>query len=62
MRYIVACSMIYYSSDEQTIHGATLNDDYFRVSMDELIKAVTFLPIQACEHKTLRDAFSSFVG
>ncbi|KAI3669724.1 hypothetical protein L6452_41088 [Arctium lappa] len=61
-RNIVAEGTILYSSSEQIIHGVPLPADCYKVSIGKTIKPAAFLPIQSGEHKTVGEAFESFVA
>jgi hypothetical protein len=45
----------------QTIHGVPLQDDCYRVSVEEVVKGAAFLPYEAGDMQTVEDAFQSFV-
>lgn len=57
----MAYGTIHYSTKKQTIHGVPLQDDCYRVSIDQAIKGAAFLPIQSGELKTVEEAVGSFV-
>ncbi|KAL6566735.1 hypothetical protein OROMI_015139 [Orobanche minor] len=46
----------------QTIHGVPLQDDCYRVSVDEVVKGAAFLPYEADDMRTVEDALGSFVA
>jgi len=46
----------------QTIHGVPLQDDCYRVSVDEVVKGAAFLPYEAGDMRTVEDALGSFVA
>ncbi|CAI9290586.1 unnamed protein product [Lactuca saligna] len=49
----VAYGIIYISSERQAIHGVPLQDDCYKVSIDEVIKGAAFLPYQNGDIKTV---------
>ncbi|KAL4556954.1 hypothetical protein LXL04_035123 [Taraxacum kok-saghyz] len=61
-RNIVALSEIHLSSERQVIHGVPLQDDCYKVSIEELRKPNSFLPFETGEYKTVGEAFKSFVA
>lgn len=44
------------------VHGVPLQGDCYKVSIDEVIKEASFLPVETQEHKTVGDARGSFVA
>jgi hypothetical protein len=58
----VAKGTVYLSTGRQTIHGVPLQDDCFRVSIDEAIKGAAFLPVETSDAKTVEEALHSFVA
>ncbi|KAJ9544438.1 hypothetical protein OSB04_024145 [Centaurea solstitialis] len=62
LRNIVAHGTIIYSSSRQNVHGVSLQADCYKVSIDKTIKPAAFLPIQSREHKTVEEAYKSFVA
>ncbi|KAJ9552604.1 hypothetical protein OSB04_016649 [Centaurea solstitialis] len=62
LRNIVAHGTIIYSSSQQNVHGVSLQADCYKVSIDKTIKPAAFLPIQSREHKTVEEAYKSFVA
>ncbi|KAL6574985.1 hypothetical protein OROMI_012270 [Orobanche minor] len=46
----------------QTIHGVPLQDDCYRVSVDEVVKGAAFLLYEADDMRTVEDALGSFVA
>ncbi|KAL4565644.1 hypothetical protein LXL04_029747 [Taraxacum kok-saghyz] len=61
-RNIVALGEIHLSSERQVIHGVPLQDDCYKVSIEELRKPNSFLPFETGEYKTVGEAFKSFVA
>ncbi|KAL4564102.1 hypothetical protein LXL04_028154 [Taraxacum kok-saghyz] len=61
-RNIVALGEIHLSSERQLIHGVPLQDDCYKVSIEELRKPNSFLPFETGEYKTAGEAFKSFVA
>ncbi|KAL4583155.1 hypothetical protein LXL04_007720 [Taraxacum kok-saghyz] len=61
-RNIVALGGIHLSSERQVIHGVPLQDDCYKVSIEELRKPNSFLPFETGEYKTVGEAFKSFVA
>ncbi|KAL4558831.1 hypothetical protein LXL04_037034 [Taraxacum kok-saghyz] len=59
---IVALGEIHLSSERQVIHGVPLQDDCYKVSIEELRKPNSFLPFETGEYKTVGEAFKSFVA
>lgn len=62
LRNIVAHGTILYSSSELIVHGDPLQADCYKVSIDKTVKSAAFLPIQFGEHKTVEEAYESFVA
>ncbi|CAI9285357.1 unnamed protein product [Lactuca saligna] len=60
-RNIVARSTIHLSSERQFIHGVPLQDDCYKVSIDEVVVKNAFLPHQTGEYKLVEDVYKSFV-
>ncbi|KAI3735233.1 hypothetical protein L6452_14725 [Arctium lappa] len=61
LRNVVAHGTILFSSSPQMIHGVPLRPDCYKVSVDKKVKPTAFLPIQSGEHKTVEEAYESFV-
>ncbi|KAL4590727.1 hypothetical protein LXL04_003668 [Taraxacum kok-saghyz] len=61
-RNIVALGEIHLSTKIQLIHGVPLQDDCYKVSIEELRKPNSFLPFETGEYKTVGEAFKSFVA
>ncbi|KAL4583456.1 hypothetical protein LXL04_008029 [Taraxacum kok-saghyz] len=61
-RNIVALGEIHLSSERQVIHGVPLQDDCYKVSIEESRKPNSFLPFETGEYKTVGEAFKSFVA
>ncbi|CAI9283070.1 unnamed protein product [Lactuca saligna] len=60
-RNIVAHGTIHLSSEREFIHGVPLQDDCYKVSIDEVVVKTAFLPHQTGEFKLVEDAYKSFV-
>ncbi|CAI9268705.1 unnamed protein product [Lactuca saligna] len=58
----VAFGTVYISSERQIIHGVPLQDDCYKVSIDEVIKGVAFLPYPNGDIKLVEDAHKTFVA
>ncbi|CAI9270808.1 unnamed protein product [Lactuca saligna] len=58
----VAYGTVYISSERQAIHGVPLQDDCYKVSIDEVIKGAAFLPYQNGDIKTVEEAHKTFVA
>lgn len=58
----VAFGTVYISSERQTIHGVPLQDDCYKVSIDEVIKGAAFLPYPNGDIKLVEDAHKTFVA
>ncbi|KAL4592064.1 hypothetical protein LXL04_005044 [Taraxacum kok-saghyz] len=61
-RNIVALGEIHLSSERQVIHGVPLQDDSYKVYIEELRKPNSFLSFETGEYKTVGEAFKSFAG
>ncbi|CAI9300305.1 unnamed protein product [Lactuca saligna] len=59
-RNIVSLRTIHLSSERQLIHGVPLQDDCYKVSIDEVVVKTAFLPHQTGELKLVEDAYKSF--
>ncbi|CAI9293978.1 unnamed protein product [Lactuca saligna] len=58
----VAYGTVYISSERQAIHGVPLQDDCYKVSIDEVIKGAAFLPYQNGDIKTVEEAHKAFAA
>ncbi|CAI9277907.1 unnamed protein product [Lactuca saligna] len=58
----VAYGTVYISSERQVIHGVPLQDDCYKISIDEVIKGDAFLPYQNGDIKTVEEAHQTFVA
>ncbi|CAI9294959.1 unnamed protein product [Lactuca saligna] len=60
-RNIVARGTIHLSSERQFIRGVPLQDDFYKVSIDEVVVKNAFLPHKTGEFTLVGDAYKSFV-
>ncbi|CAI9284742.1 unnamed protein product [Lactuca saligna] len=58
----VAFGTVYISSERQTIHGVPLQDDFYKVSIDEVIKAAAFFLYPNGDINLVEDAHKTFVA
>ncbi|CAI9274639.1 unnamed protein product [Lactuca saligna] len=61
-RNIVACGTVHLSSERQFIHEVPLQDDCYKVSLDEVVIKHAFLPHKNGEFTLFEDAYKSFVA
>ncbi|CAI9263709.1 unnamed protein product [Lactuca saligna] len=58
----LAFGTVYISSERQTIHRVSLQDDCYKVLIDEIIKGAAFLPYPNGDIKLVEDAHKTFVA
>lgn len=59
---VVAYGRVYKSSKKQNLHGVPLQDDCYRVSVDNVVKPQAFLPNEIPDATLVGEALNNFVA
>ncbi len=58
---VVATGRVHFLGEHVPLHGLTLPDDCYRVSVDVVLKGSAFLPIKCCDMILVADALGCVV-